>query len=253
MSSGRPTALLLATSLAVGGPSVAQRPVLPFGLKPGRRDVGTLRLPSPDAGLSAWYPARCNRPAPDPADPCPEAPADTGSFPLLLFAAPEGRLVHADSVLAEYLASHGYVVAAPAGSGAGASFPSLDDVLESLRARVDVDSLRIAVGGRGAGVTAARDAARSARVRAMVEEDPPGGAGESAGAAVRRPPTLIVLGTSPGASPAPGADRLILRTPPGIERRRLVPAVTHQFLSAVLYGWGDSLPALAARFRRLGL
>ena len=185
---------------------------------------------------------------------CPDAPADSGLFPLLVLVAGERGPVHEDTVLAAYLVSHGYVVATLGSRGAGlATRPSLERLLTTLRVLRTVDSRRIAVAGRGAGAVRARDlASRWTRVGALIEFDPLDRAMDSTGPLVSRLPALVVV-ESIGAVSSPSPSRLLLHTPPGAERRRLVPALTHVFLSAALRGWGDSLEELAARLRRLGL
>jgi dienelactone hydrolase len=171
---------------------------------------------------------------------------------LVLLAAAAGGLVHEDTVLALYLASHGYVVAAPDAGRAG-SAPSLAAALASLDALEGVDSLRIAVVGRGPAVAAARAAARGPRVGALIELDPPENSSDAEASAASQLPVLVVLRASAGVAPAADAHRVTIRTPPGAERRRLIPAMTHLFLSSALRGWGDPLPAMAERLRRLGL
>jgi hypothetical protein len=251
VTSAHRAALLLATSFVLGARLVAQRPVLPYALKAGRHDAATRSVTVPGGALRAWYPATCGRPAPAPATPCSDAPVDSGSFPLVLLAAGPSGLVREDTVLALYLASHGYIVAAPDVRRAGSAH-SLADALAALDALAGVDSLRIAVVGRGPAVAAAREIAQEPRVRTLVELDPPEG-GDAEQSAARQLPTLVVLRASAGVAPAHGAQRVTVRLPPVTDRRRLSAAVTHLFLSSALRGWGDSLPAMAARLRRLGL
>lgn len=88
-----------------------QRPLLPFGLRAGRHDVG-VRTTGPGRSLSLWYPARCGRRSAAPATPCHDAPPDSGRFPLLVLSWRDRAPTPADTAAAEYLASHGYVVVA---------------------------------------------------------------------------------------------------------------------------------------------
>jgi hypothetical protein len=118
--------------LVVGAAPRIQRPGLPYGLRPGRHDVAA-RVLGPGASSSLWYPARCGRRAAAPGDPCRDAPPDTGRLPVLVLLWKSRSPVSADTVTAEYLASHGYVVVA-----GGESSPA------GLRALSFVDTARIA-------------------------------------------------------------------------------------------------------------
>lgn len=109
-----------------------QRPLLPFGLRAGRHDVG-VRSTGRSRGESLWYPARCGRHIAAPATPCRDAPPDSGRFPLVVLVWRDRAQTSADTATAEYLASHGYVVAT-----AG------DSALDIIRARPFVDAARIA-------------------------------------------------------------------------------------------------------------
>lgn len=100
-----PGALVLLPAMTGGH----QRALLPYGLRPGRHDVAVRALGPGAAPL--WYPAACGRPAPAAASPCLAAPSDSGRFPLVVLAWPGGAPTAADTAVAEYLASHGFVVA----------------------------------------------------------------------------------------------------------------------------------------------
>jgi hypothetical protein len=93
-----------------------QRPVLSYGLRAGRHDVA-VRPGGPGKSSSVWYPAVCGRRRAAPAAPCRDAPPDTSRLPLLVLAGTGGAATAADTATAEYLASHGYVVAAVSEAG----------------------------------------------------------------------------------------------------------------------------------------
>lgn len=244
--------LLLCARVALGAPLVAQRPALPHGLKAGRHDVGARRFPLPQGGsLVVWYPAACGRRPAAPSAPCADAPADSGTWPALLVVAGDGGAGPPDTVLAVYLATHGYVVAR--GS------TGLDDAMHAVRALGFVDSSRMAILGRGSGAALARGfAERTAWVGALVELEPEDSA--AARAAVRSP-TLVVRLRESGPAPTSSRARMTVDLPwlplrrdgQPADQRRLVAAVTRAFLDGALRGWGSPLPELAARLNAAGL
>jgi hypothetical protein len=115
-----------------------QQALLPYGLRAGRHDVAARSRGTGAAPL--WYPAACGRPAAAAASPCLDAPPDSGRFPLVVLDWPGGAPTAADTAIAEYLASHGFVVV-------GGSFARAD-----LAALPFVDTTRSATGRlRGVG------------------------------------------------------------------------------------------------------
>lgn len=99
----------------------------------------------------------------------PDAPPAPGRFPLVLMAQGRDQSAHHQAVLAEYLASHGYVVAttpsttrgAPPGpdldvlATARAQAHALERVLRFLQSDSRIDASRVAVVGHSLGARAA--------------------------------------------------------------------------------------------------
>ena len=103
--------VVLAVLGVAGASPGTQRPLLPFGLRAGRHDVGArVIVGGPGRTASIWYPARCGRRPAAPATPCRDAPPDSGRFPLVALVVIDRARTAADTATAAYLASHGYVV-----------------------------------------------------------------------------------------------------------------------------------------------
>ncbi len=198
MRAARTGALLLGALLAAT--LEAQRSVLPYGLRAGRRDVGVRVLANPSRPVTVWYPAACGRSQPVPTMPCADAPSDSGRFPLLLLAS-AGRAPE-DTARAVYFASHAYgVVLVEDGR--------TQDAWRAVRDLAFVDSTQIVAYGTSAELPA------HVCARAMVA---PGGGLTLSGEGLSLTVTL---------PPGPSNDV------------RLVTAVSHAFLDTAL-GRGPS-------------
>jgi len=228
-------------ALCVAATLEAQRPVLRYGLRAGRRDVA-VRAVAGDRSLNVWHPASCGRRPANPATPCPDAAPDSGRFPLLLLGSTGRSLL--DSVRAGYFASHGYaVVVVSAG---------FDDAWRGARGLPFVDSSRVAVIAVGAAVTAARmfvSGVDAVDALALLDAD----SGDAVVGIGGRFPVLSWR--APGSAPAPaGAHRFAVQLPPGpADHLRLVTAVTHAFLDAALGRGALTLTDLTDRLRAAGL
>jgi hypothetical protein len=294
----RPRAALarcLITVWLTAAPLPAQDPPLWGGLKPGSYAVGYRGAAVGAATLHVWFPARAQRGEPLPVgrylgaagNALParlleartaaflDAPPASGPFPLVLYAGDPEVDEPDNTVLMEYLASHGYVVVAM-GSGV--------DHLEAARAAVSGfsyvrrDTVGI-VARKGGWVSAVEFAAREPAVRAILALDPPRG-GPAAGAPGRRLAVLRLradgsVGNRHSQAPPPGTSGPALTVPgstagsftdraavadfldqPGRiapDHRRLIGSVTHAFLDGALRAWGPSLEDLVERLSRAGL
>jgi hypothetical protein len=200
---GYRAALVVATLLALGSGLGTQRRVLPFDLKAGRHQVILRPTGSSESEWTLW------------------TPADTGAFPMVILVGDVPTAL--DTVLPEYLATHGFAVARVHSAAAISVLP----FPESSHAVV------VRWG-------------RSARATAILDFDPDGAGAlsiETVGGAVAPPAGLrVALPRSPS-----GSDEN-----PG-RRYRLLCAVTHAVLNAVLRGVGPTVPELAARLRAAGL
>ncbi len=209
MRAARPGALLLGALLAAT--LEAQRSVLPYGLRAGRRDVGVRVLANPNQPVTVWYPAACGRERPAPTEPCADAAPDSGRFPLLLLVS-TGRAAE-DSARATYFASHAYGVVVVGRDG-------LADELEAVRRLGFVDSAQIVAFGPGVLPT-------EVRARAILD------AGER------------LLLTSRGGLP------LTLTLASGKSNHvRLVTAVAHSYFDATLGRGPITLADLSRRLTR---
>jgi hypothetical protein len=284
--------VVVATMLAAA-PLAAQHPPLWGGLKAGRHAVGYRRAALAEGTLHLWFPAAGGRgerlrlggyfdsegramlPArllEVPAAAFPEAVAAGGPFPLVLYAGDPGVAGPDNTVLAEYLASHGYVVATVSGAGRG-----LDAALAAVAGLSCASRDAIAVIARGRGwLPAVEFAAARPAVRAILGLDPrfderpavapgrslavltlqsdssdrwPHGDAATPGVAVR----------VPRSTPQSFGDRAafldVLNQPDDAapDHRRLIGAVAHAFLDGALRAWGPSLADLATRLSRAGL
>jgi len=206
-------AALVGTLVTLASRPEAQRHVLSFGLKAGHHVGRTRQLGSSGRSLTLW------------------APGDSGRFPLLVLV-PNGRSP-LDTVLPEYLATHGFVVVLAGSRGGHAAA----DGLRLAHGLSFVDTTRVAVAQWGSeqGATA------------ILDFDPADG--ESA--------ALVIRAITPGGSDDARLRISRPRSParPGSEARRirLLCAVTHAVLDSVLRYGGSDLPALAARLRATGL
>jgi hypothetical protein len=283
-------------ALVLAAPLAAQPPPLWGGLKAGRHTVGYRRASLGAGTLHVWFPATDARgkrlrvggyfdresgealPArlrDAPSAAFPEAVAAGGPFPLILYAGEPGAAGPDNTVLAEYLASHGYVVAAVSGTETG-----LDAALGAVAGLSYVSRDAIAVVARGqAWLPAVEFAAARPAVRAILGLDPPPGApaavapGRSlavlqlrAGAPVDGshgdagpPGTAGVTVTVPRSTADSFGDRAarldVLDQPDDSapDHRRLIGGVAHAFLDGALRAWGPSLADLATRLSRAGL
>jgi hypothetical protein len=282
-------------ALVLAAPLAAQPPPLWGGLKAGRHTVGYRRASLGAGTLHVWFPATDARgkrlrvggyfdresgealPArlrDAPSAAFPEAVAAGGPFPLILYAGEPGAAGPDNTVLAEYLASHGYVVAAVSGTETG-----LDAALGAVAGLSYVSRDAIAVVARGrAWLSAVEFAAARPAVRAILGLDPPPGApaavapGRSlavlqlrAGAPVdgshgaAGPPGAGVTVTVPRSTADSFGDRAarldVLDQPDDSapDHRRLIGGVAHAFLDGALRAWGPSLADLATRLSRAGL
>jgi hypothetical protein len=287
---------VLGIVLAAAPPLAAQQPPLWGGLKGGRHAVGYRQVSLAEGTLHVWFPAAAQQgerlrvgeyfgregggPLPArllqaPSAAFPQAVAAGGSFPLILYAGDPGSAGPDNTVLAEYLASHGYVVATVPGTGGG-----LEVALAALAGHAYVSRDAIAVVARGRGwLPAIEFAAARPAVRAVLGLDPP----PTAPAAVAPGRTLAVLRfrcdasglASPAAPSPPGSAGVTVTVPRSTrdsfgdraawlgflgrpddaapDHRRLIASVAHAFLDGALRAWGPSLEDLAARLSRAGL
>jgi hypothetical protein len=283
-------------AIVLAAPLAAQQPPLWGGLKPGRYAVGYRRESLSAGTLHLWFPARGERgerllvggyfdgeegeALPPrlrqvPSAAWPDAVAAGGPFPLILYAGEPGAAGPDNAVMAEYLASHGYVVAAVSGAEGG-----LDAALGAVAglSYVSRDALAVVARGR-AWIPAVEFAAARPAVRAILGLDPPPGAP----AAVAPGRSLAVLrlradaasrGSHDAAEP-PGAAGVGVTVPRSTahsfgdraawldfldqpddsapDHRRLIAGVAHAFLDGALRAWGPSLADLATRLARAGL
>ncbi len=209
---------------------------LPYGLRAGRRDVAVRE--------NVWYPASCRRHPPRTGDPCRDAAPDSGRFPLLLLGS--GGRAPLDSVRAAYFASHGYVVVLV--------FGDFDAAWRAARELEFVDSTRVVVVGAGAGITQARRfAAGLNAVDALALVDPDNGAGLASPWPGDRIPVLSWRPTAVDTAAA-AVNQVTVQLPPGpSDHLRLMTAVTHAFLDAVLERGPGSLSDLVQLLRKAGL
>ena len=165
--------VLLASVLGLAGASPGtQSPRMPFGLRPGRHDVGTRVIPDgPGRTTSIWYPGRCARRSPNPATPCRDAQPDSGRFPLVALVVTGRTRTAADTATAAYLASHGYVVSAE-GDTALEVFGEVPFVDTAMTARVELRPsgalLRATTAGRRLSVEAPPGSSDHVRVSAVL-------------------------------------------------------------------------------------
>jgi hypothetical protein len=289
--SGVVVAMVLAAPLAAQQP-----PPLWGGLKAGRHVVGYRRASLAAGTLHVWFPASGERgeqlpvgayfdreagealPArlrQAPSAAFPEAVASDGPFPLILYVSEPGAAGPDNTILAEYLASHGYVVAAVSGAESG-----LDGALDAVAGLSYVSRDAIAVVARGGGwLPAVEFAAGQPAVRAILGLDPPPG-GPAAVAPGRSLAILRLRADTPAPGPhdaakPPGAAGVTVTVPRSTahsfgdraawldlldqpdtsapDHRRLIGAVAHAFLDGALRAWGPSLADLATRLSRAGL
>jgi hypothetical protein len=202
-------ATLVVVSLATLGSGLgAQRRVLAFGLKAGHHAVRVHAYGAPGHAFSLW------------------SPADTGARPLLIYVGDNRTAL--DTVLPDYLASHGYVVALLR----GACGSEVAEAIRTAGALPFVDASHVAVARWG---------------------DPSG-----ASVILDVDTRVLAIGTVP----ASGSGRARLRaalprsTPQSSDARarrsRLLCALTHVALNAVLRG-DPTLPEAARRLRAAGL
>lgn len=284
-------ARITAAGLLAATPAAAQDPPLWGGLKSGPHPVGYHRVAVDGGGVHVWFPAGRTRGEPmrlegyfdgaaraslstslreAPTAAYSAASPGDGPFPLVLYASDPGLPAPDNTVLAEYLASHGYVVAAPIAPA------GLDAAFNALRGFSHVGRDAVAVVTRDRGWPAAVEfAARCPAVRAVLVLDPPA----DARVAVAGGRSLAVLGLRPdGAGPGnrsqglAGVTVTVPRSTAGSftdrpafrafldetgdvapDHRRLIAGVTHAFLDGALRAWGPSLEELAERLTRAGL
>lgn len=288
---GAVAAIVLAAPLAAQQP-----PPLWGGLKAGRHVVGYRRASLPAGTLHLWFPASGVRGEPlrvggyvdgdslealparlrqAPAAAFPEAAPAGGPFPLILYLGERSAAGPDNTVLAEYLASHGYVVATVPGAERAAGM-----ALDALAGLSYVRRDAIAVVARGDGwVSAIEFAAGQPAVRAVLGLDPPPG-GPVAVAPGRSLAVLRLRADTPAPGSHDGAERpgaagVTVTVPRSTARsfgdraawldlldqpdtsapdhRCLIGSVAHAFLDGALRTWGPPLADLATRLARAGL
>jgi hypothetical protein len=291
---------MIAALLAAAPLSAQDPPPLWGHLKPGGYDVGYRRAVLPAGPLHLWfrarhrggeplrvggyvesadagaYPARL-RDAPTAAT--RNAAAAAGPFPLVLYVGEPGVVGPDNTVLAEYLASHGYVVAAVPWADGG-----LDAAWAAVGGLSFVRRDTIAMVALGRGWSAAVEfAARQPAVRALLGLNPPPDAPPVAapGAAPGRSLATLALRadaahrSADSATPAPGVPVVTFIVPRSTshtfsdraaqlhflgrpddsapDHRRLIASVAHAFLDGAVRAWGPSLEDLMGRLSRAGL
>jgi hypothetical protein len=283
----------LVTMLVAFMPVAGQAQDAPLwgGLKPGRHGVGFREMTAGSGTpVVMWYPTSCGAgptlrfgayggahgsASPTRIGALPtrarlDASVARGRYPVVLYASDGDRADN--TVLAEYLASHGYVVVAALGGPA-----ALDAALEVVASFSSADRGAIAALGYGRGAQIALDhAARTPAVRAVVALAPPptfdvGALGDGRPALVfqasgpdgprlaglRGSGTLAI--TVPRSTRDSFGDLAAIRAVRGgrddeaPDHRRVIGGVTHAFLDGVLRSWGPSVTDLGARLRRAGL